>query len=264
MPKIAAASRIPAARRYAEVMGMEYWQRLEHPANVLVCGASLGIGLALSEQLLARADVARVWAVARHASQSADLAALAERHGDRLQRLDLDCCDEAALAALAQQLRADPAAQAPVAAAAWPSSVHSGGAVGTGRLDWRQPPRRLVQLPGQQGGAEPAAAHRQHRAEPAQSEQLRAQPAPRHYRYRAVETLPGQCASRATIHPAFRGRALTGPGGASWPGTDRQLLGLGRPADCLVTYPAKLRPPRAAPWPATRRHRRTERRRCGS
>jgi NAD(P)-dependent dehydrogenase (short-subunit alcohol dehydrogenase family) len=106
MPKIAAASRIPAARRYAEVMGMEYWQRLEHPANVLVCGASRGIGLALSEQLLARADVARVWAVARHASQSADLAALAERHGDRLQRLDLDCCDEAALAALAQQLRA--------------------------------------------------------------------------------------------------------------------------------------------------------------
>ena len=105
MPKIAAASRIPAARSYAEVMSMEYWQRLEHPASVLVCGASRGIGLALSEQLLARADVARVWAVARHASQSAGLAALAERHGERLQRLDLDCCDEAALAALRQALQ---------------------------------------------------------------------------------------------------------------------------------------------------------------
>ena len=85
---------------------MEFWQRLEHPASALVCGASRGIGLALSEQLLARTDVARVWAVARNASQSAGLAALAKQHGERLQRLDVDCCDEAALAALAQQLRA--------------------------------------------------------------------------------------------------------------------------------------------------------------
>jgi NAD(P)-dependent dehydrogenase (short-subunit alcohol dehydrogenase family) len=85
---------------------MEFWQRLEHPASALVCGASRGIGLALSEQLLARTDVARVWAVARNASQSVGLAALAEQHGERLQRLDADCCDEVALAALAQQLRA--------------------------------------------------------------------------------------------------------------------------------------------------------------
>jgi NAD(P)-dependent dehydrogenase (short-subunit alcohol dehydrogenase family) len=88
---------------------MDYWQRLEHPAETLVCGASRGIGLALCEQLLARADVARVWAVARHASQSAGLAVLAERHGERLQRLDVDCCDETSLATLAQHLAAHTA-----------------------------------------------------------------------------------------------------------------------------------------------------------
>jgi NAD(P)-dependent dehydrogenase (short-subunit alcohol dehydrogenase family) len=104
MPNIAAAPRIPAARRYAEVTRMEYWQRLERPAEVLICGASRGIGLALCEQLLARAEVARVWAVARHANQSAGLAALVEQHGQRLQCLDVDCCDETALAALAQHL----------------------------------------------------------------------------------------------------------------------------------------------------------------
>ena len=109
MPKIAAAPRIPAARNAAEVIRMEYWQRLERPAETLVCGASRGIGLALCERLLARADVARVWAVARHASQSAGLAAFAEQHGERLQRLDVDCCDEKELAALAQHLKAHSA-----------------------------------------------------------------------------------------------------------------------------------------------------------
>lgn len=109
MPKIAAAPRIPAARNSAEVIHMEYWQRLERPAETLVCGASRGIGLALCERLLARGDVARVWAVARHASQSAGLAALAERHGERLQRWDADCCDETELARLGRHLQAHSA-----------------------------------------------------------------------------------------------------------------------------------------------------------
>nr|WP_298146683.1 SDR family NAD(P)-dependent oxidoreductase [uncultured Pseudomonas sp.] len=84
---------------------MSLWNRLPEPANALVCGASRGIGLALTEQLLQRDDVARVWAVARQASTSAELAALAERYGERLIRLDADACDEDSLARLASQLK---------------------------------------------------------------------------------------------------------------------------------------------------------------
>lgn len=84
---------------------MNFWQRLSEPAEAVVCGASRGIGLAMTEQLLARADVARVWAVARNARQAAGLAALAKTHGERLQRLDVDVCAETALAELANRLR---------------------------------------------------------------------------------------------------------------------------------------------------------------
>ncbi|MES2817474.1 MAG: SDR family NAD(P)-dependent oxidoreductase [Pseudomonadota bacterium] len=85
---------------------MSLWQRLDEPAQVLVCGASRGIGLALCEQLLDRAEVGQVWAVARQASRSPGLIALAERHGTRLQCLDSEATDESALAALATGLRA--------------------------------------------------------------------------------------------------------------------------------------------------------------
>ncbi len=85
---------------------MSFWQRLTEPAEVVVCGASRGIGLALTEQLLARSDVARVWAVARNANQAAGLTALVARHGPRLQRHDVDALDETALSDLASQLRA--------------------------------------------------------------------------------------------------------------------------------------------------------------
>ncbi|MCL7462719.1 SDR family NAD(P)-dependent oxidoreductase [Pseudomonas sp. NW5] len=71
------------------------------PADVLICGASRGIGLALCQQLLARDDVRHVWAVARRATQSPGLAALAEQYGERFKRRDLDACDEEALTALA-------------------------------------------------------------------------------------------------------------------------------------------------------------------
>ncbi|HBX57421.1 SDR family NAD(P)-dependent oxidoreductase [Pseudomonas sp. UBA2684] len=85
---------------------MSFWQRLEEPAHVVVCGASRGIGLALTTQLLARADVAGVWAIARQASQAPALLALAAQHGQRLHCLDVDVCDEQALSELATQLRA--------------------------------------------------------------------------------------------------------------------------------------------------------------
>lgn len=85
---------------------MSFWQRLEEPAYALVCGASRGIGLALTAQLLAREDIAGVWAVARQARQAPELQALVAQHGHRLQCLDVDVCDEQALAELAAQVRA--------------------------------------------------------------------------------------------------------------------------------------------------------------
>ena len=72
--------------------------------NVLICGASQGIGLALCTQLLARADVGQVWAVSRQASGEASLAALASTHGERLVRVDCDARSEPSLAALAQEV----------------------------------------------------------------------------------------------------------------------------------------------------------------
>src|SRR3989344_1492838 len=75
-------------------------------ANVLICGASQGIGLALCTTLLAREDVSRVWAVSRQASSARGLATLAERYGARLARIDCDAREEPSLAALAAQLKA--------------------------------------------------------------------------------------------------------------------------------------------------------------
>ncbi|WDY56212.1 SDR family NAD(P)-dependent oxidoreductase [Pseudomonas sp. PSKL.D1] len=70
-------------------------------AKVLVCGASRGIGLALCATLLARDDVDRVWAVARHARGTEALAALVAAHGERIVLVDCDARDEVAIAALA-------------------------------------------------------------------------------------------------------------------------------------------------------------------
>jgi NAD(P)-dependent dehydrogenase (short-subunit alcohol dehydrogenase family) len=73
-------------------------------ANVLVCGASRGIGLALCTALLARDDVGQVWAVSRDASRSDELAALAQEHGERVALMGCDARDEPALAALASEV----------------------------------------------------------------------------------------------------------------------------------------------------------------
>lgn len=81
--------------------------QLQSPLNALVTGASSGIGLAAVTQLLDDPATARVVAVARRAEDSEALAALAERHGDRLLRLSADLTDEAATTALAERVRAD-------------------------------------------------------------------------------------------------------------------------------------------------------------
>lgn len=82
---------------------MSLISELNSDANVLICGASRGIGLALCAALLARDDVAQVWAVAREASTSTGLAKLAEQYGQRLQRVDCDARNEQALEALVSE-----------------------------------------------------------------------------------------------------------------------------------------------------------------
>lgn len=72
---------------------------LNGEANVLICGASRGIGLALCAALLARDDVTQVWAVSRKASTSTELAKLAEQYRHRLKRVDCDACNEQSLEA---------------------------------------------------------------------------------------------------------------------------------------------------------------------
>jgi len=73
-------------------------------ANVLLCGASQGIGLALCTALLARDDVRQVWAVSRQASSNDALLALARQHAGRVALVDCDARDEQALAALTHQV----------------------------------------------------------------------------------------------------------------------------------------------------------------
>ncbi|KIP96511.1 MULTISPECIES: SDR family NAD(P)-dependent oxidoreductase [Pseudomonas] len=78
---------------------------LDSEADVLICGASRGIGLALCAALLAHDDVAWVWAVARQASTSPELEKLGEQYGHRLKRVDCDARDERSLEALASETR---------------------------------------------------------------------------------------------------------------------------------------------------------------
>ena len=78
---------------------------LDEPANVLVVGATGGIGLAFARDLATRPAVARLFAVARKARANAALNALAAQYPDRVVLLDCDIRDEAALAAMAAAIR---------------------------------------------------------------------------------------------------------------------------------------------------------------
>jgi len=77
---------------------------LNGQANVLIAGASRGIGLALCTALLARDEVASLWAVSRNAKGNDALARLARQYGERLVLMDCDARDEQALVALATEL----------------------------------------------------------------------------------------------------------------------------------------------------------------
>ncbi|MEH6500966.1 MAG: SDR family NAD(P)-dependent oxidoreductase, partial [Pseudoalteromonas distincta] len=68
------------------------------PTNVLIAGASRGIGLALVQQLLQRSDIGQIFVVARHAPQDGWPA------DARLVPMLADLTDEQALDALAAEL----------------------------------------------------------------------------------------------------------------------------------------------------------------
>ncbi len=76
------------------------------PAQVLVTGASGGIGLAMVQQLLAHPQAARLFALSRNASRCAPLQALAATHPQRLVLLDCDLREEAQLAQAAGAIAA--------------------------------------------------------------------------------------------------------------------------------------------------------------
>ncbi|MER2299025.1 MAG: SDR family NAD(P)-dependent oxidoreductase [Pseudomonas sp.] len=79
---------------------------LDGQANVLLAGASRGIGLALCSTLLASDEVARLWAISRNATHNDALARLATQHGKRLVLIDCDAREEQALATMATELKA--------------------------------------------------------------------------------------------------------------------------------------------------------------
>lgn len=71
---------------------------LDTPASALVTGATSGIGLAATRELLGRDDVERVFALGRRARDSRPLAELAEAHGPRLVPVAVDLADADAIA----------------------------------------------------------------------------------------------------------------------------------------------------------------------
>lgn len=71
---------------------------LTAPVQVIVTGASRGIGLAATRALLAHDDVTQVFALSRGAVDSAALATEAATHGARLQRIAVDLADADAIA----------------------------------------------------------------------------------------------------------------------------------------------------------------------
>ena len=75
------------------------------PMNVLVAGASGGIGLAFMQSLATHPQVATLVGVARRATTDGALAALAAARTERTVLCDCDIADEAALAALTSRVQ---------------------------------------------------------------------------------------------------------------------------------------------------------------
>jgi NAD(P)-dependent dehydrogenase (short-subunit alcohol dehydrogenase family) len=79
--------------------------QLTRPANVLIMGASSGIGLALAEQLAADTRVALVFVAARGVTRSAAIDALSKKFPSRVLPFDTDIASEQQLDQLQQFVR---------------------------------------------------------------------------------------------------------------------------------------------------------------
>ena len=73
--------------------------------QVLVIGASRGIGLEFTRQLLGLGKVSQLYAVSRSATSAPDLADLQNEYGDKLQCLDANVSDEPSLEKMASYIR---------------------------------------------------------------------------------------------------------------------------------------------------------------
>lgn len=79
---------------------------LGSPAEVLVTGATSGVGLAVVWRLLESARVSRVFAIGRRADAPGAWTELAEAHADRLVPMAADLADPAAIEALGRRVAA--------------------------------------------------------------------------------------------------------------------------------------------------------------
>ena len=77
---------------------------LDRPAQVLVTGATSGVGFAVVRRLLDCAEVARVFAVGRRAAVPGPLSALVQAHGDRLIPIAADLSEPSAIEALGRRV----------------------------------------------------------------------------------------------------------------------------------------------------------------
>ena len=73
--------------------------------NILIVGASRGVGAALAGRLLQRPHVGQLFAAARSVLDSPALAELAHAHGKRLVTIPMDIADESSIEAAVGQMR---------------------------------------------------------------------------------------------------------------------------------------------------------------
>ncbi|MBW4615787.1 MAG: SDR family NAD(P)-dependent oxidoreductase [Desmonostoc vinosum HA7617-LM4] len=74
--------------------------------NVLIVGASQGIGFGFVKKLLQDDKITKIYATYRHLESATDLIALANQHSDLLICLSMDITEESQIIAAIQQIRA--------------------------------------------------------------------------------------------------------------------------------------------------------------
>lgn len=84
---------------------MSFLSQFDGPVNVLVVGASRGLGLGFVEILLGEESVAHIFAASRSAPTSESLVALRTEHPSRLTLLELDVTRESTIEGAVEEIR---------------------------------------------------------------------------------------------------------------------------------------------------------------